>query len=162
MLDKTWRTQRALDAVVRERRIRLGMARLTHEHQAILRVAYEGRVLSKELREALGDFCDLALRMPSVDVAYDHYLANWKPTKRIPNPYGRETWLVIAAKHGSDLLPRLRNEVEAAVAAALTAFAAVVDPVAQEEAPPRVRATRAPRRDGGPPFMFDEPGKERS
>jgi hypothetical protein len=155
---KTWKSQRAMDAVPRERRVRAGLAQLGQQQQETLRIAYEGKRHSPEIHEALGDFADLAMKMPAAREAHAQYVAKWKPRKLgEKQPYSLETWLVISAKHGSEVLPVIRTQVEEHVRRALDAFSAVFEPEPHEPAPPKERAPRGPNKEHGTPFIAREP-----
>lgn len=150
-------TDRNLEAVRRERRIRRAVETLEPVDFQVLRLAYEGKRHSLEIHQELGDFADLAMHMPRARTAYAKYVAKFKPQKLGQQPFSLETWLVILSKHGDPLLAPLRDDVEEVVSRALGIYANVVAPPSREELPPapppKPRKRPAPRAEQGIPFL---------
>ncbi|MFA5186306.1 MAG: hypothetical protein WC551_07520 [Patescibacteria group bacterium] len=137
-------------AVVKERRIRRGLEKLPPKLYRTLELAYEAHQHGPEIRGVLGDFSDLAMRLPRCRKAYEKYLVD-------PEGDGlsMEVWLTrwcrVRGKADSALM-RIRDETEEAISAALEAYQRVRIPPSSHEEPSLPK--RQPRRTV--PFLANE------
>jgi hypothetical protein len=87
----TSKPDHVVDAVAKERRIRTALARVEPSVRALLERAYTARQYTPEIRRVLGEFADVAMRLPRCVNAYERYLSAWH-RKRPPERLDSELW----------------------------------------------------------------------
>jgi hypothetical protein len=139
--DPTTRMLRIAD-VPKERRIRLALGQLSMPTYRTIALAYGGRQHTPEMRRVLGDFPDLAMRLPRCQTSYQRY-------REDGGTLDLDVWLTKRCRDkgkADSALVRLRDEAEHAVSDALAAYQSVrTQPTEEELAGEERPARRAPR-----------------
>lgn len=115
----TSKSDDVLAAVARERRIRTALEQVSTPTYRTLQLAYESRQHTPEIRRVLGDFADLAMRLPRCQAAYARYVEGAE------KPLEIEVWLTKRCRDvgkGDGALRSVREDAERAIGDALAAY----------------------------------------
>ncbi len=119
----TDKPDRVLAATAKERRIRAGLVRMRREVAVFLLEAYTARQHTPEMRRALGDFADLAMRGAKCQAAYGRYVEACAEDGE--KPLELEVWLTKRCREKGKAdggLTRWREDTEHAVCDALEEY----------------------------------------